>query len=302
MKFQCKKCKKYFSSKQRLIYHLNKKKPCEVAMSGNHYTNNDYDTIDPTLLHSSQKFNKKTVVSHKCLFCGREFNRKSNLNRHVKKYCKKTKKVNNNDTTKEIFEKMFEKINELEAKNSQLEKSIQFANSINNGTINIDNSQHQVNNVNITVNPFGEENLDYLSKDDQLDILGKMHKSIIRYAQVVYFNPDHPENHNVHIPSLKNSWCKYLTETGWTAIGIPEMVEKIVDKGRLDIEEMKNRYEKKLSSYKKGRLEELFNAIDGDDSEGSRNIMKVAEEKIKFIGYDNRRMVKKTIKEAGMLE
>lgn len=329
VKYTCTRCKKIFKQKIDYVRHINRKRPCQVVYD------NDDDKLDINIdvvntvseIGSNDPQNSTngpqiTPKKYQCKYCKRYLSRKAHLNRHYTT-CKRKKEID--EENKVIYEAILKKMMEYEAKmmeyqsqNQQLaQKCEMLENRISGGMIinntdnsnnstntntNIDNSVNNtnngiVNNVSIQINALGNENTDYLTTKDKVEIVEKMHKSIITYIEKIHFNPDHPENHNVYFQNLKNSYGAMFNGGRWETRHISDIIETMMDYGRNKIEEIREELKEKgkMRDYVEGRLDELFNAIDGDDSEGSKNIMKVSEERIKFLAFDNREVVKETM-------
>lgn len=328
-KFVCSRCYREFKRKSHLQYHLNRKRPCKVV-SGNIIVDDDgnidvndicnelgFPSQDPKISSQNSENSEKPYV---CKYCKRSYKHNHHLTRHHKT-CKEKKEYE--ATFQEIYNKLMEKLQEHELQMMEHENKIQelseenkmLKNSIiqtgqiitntdnsvttNNTTNNTNNTTNNgtINNtVNIQINALGHENTDYLTTKDKVEIVEKMHKSIITYIEKIHFNPDHPENHNVYVQNLKNSYGAMFNGNRWETRHIADIVEFMMDYSRNKIEEIREELNKKgkVRNYVEGRLDELFNAIDGDTSEASKNIMKVTEERIKFLAFDRRHVVKKT--------
>jgi hypothetical protein len=94
-----------------------------------------------------------------CIYCQKKFTRKDNLKVHVEKFCKK----------KVLEEENLRKINELQKeienlKSQKSEKNISINNHNSNNNYS-NNNNNNVQNNHITINAFGKENLDYISKE-----------------------------------------------------------------------------------------------------------------------------------------
>lgn len=322
----CKKCGRSFKRKSHLQYHENRKIPCVSENDNNIGENNEISSLpneDKILALSGQNGpfdennslkcpeNAQNNNKHQCKYCKKYLSRSTHLKRHHKT-CKKKKEYD--EESKELYQVLLTKLQEHEemirklAEENQLLKNGQQTqimshcnndNSVTNNTNSNNTNYGTVNNVNIHINAVGQENTDFLTMKDKMEIVEKMHKSVITYIEKVNFNPDHPENHNVYVQNLKNSYGAMFNGIKWETRHISDIVESLMDYSRNKIEEIKEELSEKgkMRNYVEGRLDELFDAIDGDDSEASQNIMKVAEERIKFLAYDNREIVKETMDE-----
>lgn len=80
-------------------------------------------------------------------------------------------------------------------------------------TTNSHNTTYNVtqNNV-INVNSFGQENKDYIAIEFVRFCLNMGGHGISPMIDKIYFDPEHPENHNVHLESFKNSLVKVVRD------------------------------------------------------------------------------------------
>jgi len=134
---------------------------------------------------------KKTYETHiyQCNICNYKFKLIQNYNRHI-----------NNKTC--------DKLKPNKSKNNILINNITNNNdNTNNGTI--DNRQINItNNIIIQhINPFGQENTDFLSNKEKLEILRSGHKACIKILTIVY---NRNENKNFYKVNKKHSTISYL--------------------------------------------------------------------------------------------
>ena len=119
---------------------------------------------------------------------------------------------------KEIYKTKLQ--NMLRAHNTKQGKS---------GNTTINNIHNGNNNtINITLRPFGKENLEYITPSKILRALksgrcqftgiSELNKFLAEMQKLVYINVDHPENHNMLIPSLKGSSALVYTDGGFEYI------------------------------------------------------------------------------------
>ena len=135
--------------------------------------------------------------------------------------CKHKKKC-----TKKIIEKMAD--NELVYE--KIEKKIKDLLSNNNSVQNITNN---VNNNNIIIiNNFGEENIDYLLKDNEFinKCIESPINSIQRYLDAVHFNHEHPENKNIKLTNLQSPFMDCFKNGNWNKVEQKLLIPSIVHK------------------------------------------------------------------------
>ncbi len=206
--YTCPTCLKKFKKKYNFEMHtMNKKNPCEPIINDNIQN------------HTNTPKNTQNLENNQCLYCSMEFSRKDALARHMNKFCKVKKELDNEkekmfkllleqkdeEHEKEIKEKD-EQLKELKSmikeqndKITELIKKIKPSSITNNNTM--------LNNILIktNMNKFGEENLEKLLnkkhfEDNVLMLTGS--NAFQACAEMIYNNPKHPENQTVFCTDL----------------------------------------------------------------------------------------------------
>jgi hypothetical protein len=117
-KFECNKCCRQFSQKLHLDRHLNKKNPCDKKIIKDNIENTDdeLDITDNNLI--KPKSSKELLDKCKCIYCEKQFTRKSNVIYHMKHNCKKVKAI------EEEKHQIFTKLKLLEEENQKLKEKM----------------------------------------------------------------------------------------------------------------------------------------------------------------------------------
>ena len=191
--FQCRRCGYEFSTKQNLLYHYKKKKPCIVTCE---------DVSQEECLDELLQKNKE----HKCLYCDKTFSYPQGKSRHMK-LC------NLSDSTKKIIE-LREQVKTLE----------------NSKHIVVNNYNNVLNQQNIiNVKSFGQENMDYLSKDFLNSCL--LMNNIVPLIENIHFDKEHPENHNVKVKSTKQELMETFVDGKWIITDTDDTLNELINKG-----------------------------------------------------------------------
>ncbi len=119
-------------------------------------------------------------------------------------------------------------------------QNIQNINTTNNNTTNnIDNSvTNNINNNNIIhihVNNFDQEQLGYITAEFIKACFDKGKFGIDPMLDKIYFDKEHPENHNVQLTSLKHSLVEVLKNGSWVAQGLNETIDRMITNSSLTI-------------------------------------------------------------------
>ena len=236
VEYECKRCGYITNRKGNMKNHLNRKNPCKVVLEDisietlkNLYDLNFYENI----LKNPQKILKNPQKSLKnppffeencliCHFCEKSFSRSDNLNRHFKS-CKKKNKIEQLTLTK------------MENKIIELEETIQNTSLINNNSLinnttnNNTTNNNTTNTININLNNYGNENIDYIKKGELTKLLTGAFHAIPKLIEKIHFDPAHPENHNIKITNKKEPYIKVRKNNKWQLQDKKETIEHLID-------------------------------------------------------------------------
>ena len=283
MAFECTTCNKKFASKQCLTNH-NAKNKCKV-----------YDIA--------------------CESCKKTFASEPSMKRHMRTSCKaiiihaqnKKNILDELIRSKEELEKQFltlkyasdqtnieicklrkqnvslkQKMVKLEKKSIKTINTTHITNEIvNNGTVN-----GVVNNTNIMLVGYGNEDM---TKIDQNDILKAFHEgffSSTALTKSVHFNPKYPEYHNVFISNIKDRYAMMYIDGKWKLILKTDLINQLYEDKKAYIEE---NLEDFIRSLPESRKRALHKWLEMDDEEQK---IKDIKESIKLLLYNERYVIK----------
>lgn len=167
----------------------------------------------------------KSDIFH-CKLCNKKFKRKYNLQRHAPK-CPNLNAPNNHeisiiDAIKKdlIIENKDTMIGELKNQIDILLRS-RVSNTINNITYN----------TQIVINPFGKEDLSYITEDFISGLIrsGPVN-SIPKLLKYIHFNPEHTENHNIKIPNKKKAYAEVFNGSIWEISDKKRTIDNMTEK------------------------------------------------------------------------
>ena len=246
----CDRCGYNFTTIANLRKHLNKKNTCEPILK------------DISIEELKEKYKVKKGC-YKCENCGKEFKTSSGKCKHKKKCLVNPIIIEKkeNDKLKEELEFVKNEKDKKVSKRKELEKQVEQLllektriNQENHiGVINNDNSQNT--NINIVFN-FGEENVEYLLKDENFikKCIESPINSIHKYLDNVHFNKEHPENRNIKMTNLLGPYMDYIKEGKWNKIEKNILIPKMIDKSIGTIDDIIDK-----------KKEEINNKEDSDD-------------------------------------
>jgi hypothetical protein len=173
----------------------------------------------PPALKSGDAWNgqKEKTKMYMCEFCKKLYSTNSNFNRHIKT-CTNALSVSKN------------------IENVILEKSIDEEDKITmesllNRIQELENTPRTQTNINITVNAYGQENLNFISDGHIMNLLKSFHHAsmIPKLVKDIHCNPAHPENMNVYKPNKKDEYVMIYDGTQWTIGDGKKVIGKMID-------------------------------------------------------------------------
>jgi len=233
----CYRCGYNFTTIANLRKHLNKKKTCKPILK------------DIPIEQLIEKYKVKKGI-YKCENCEKEFKTSAGKCKHKKK-CSVNPIIiekNENDKLKNELEKKDILLDKEVIKRKELEKQVeqlilekaQLQEAHNKLVVNGNNNNSNLTTIGrdqniIIVNNFGEENIEYLLKDENFikKCIENPVNSISKYLENVHFNKEHPENRNIKITNLLGPYMDYVKEGQWNKIEknilIPNLINKSIN-------------------------------------------------------------------------
>ena len=240
-----------------------------------HTTTHKLHTKTHKLHTKTHKLHKLHTKSFSCEFCKKKFSRSDSLARHKKKYCIKSQKHNEEDNILlENIKKELEKVKlEKEIMSNEMNKLIDKV-----GDTNIQNQQ-----INIHINNFGTENIEYLNKKFVKNLLEMPYKALPKLIKTIHFNPKHPENHNIMITNKKLPFIRIWKDNKWEVHDKHEVLNNMVDKGFNILDDKYQESEYDLELNKKIVLEEFQEKYNDND----KNLLKHLNKDVELLIINN---------------
>jgi hypothetical protein len=215
----CKRCLHATSTKSNLLSHLRNKKHCSV--------DTEEGGIDVPIIQYIEDLLTVTQEPKKfsCPHCNYQFNHSQSMYRHFKTCKVKNTSTNKIDDKDKLIEELQAQIEQY--KQQQAQSSTTVINNNNNGTI-INNNTF---NITINKNNFGSEDTSYLTNDFIKYCIENPTRGITELIEVIHYNPDHPENHNIRCKSLKKNVFEKLVDSEWTLCDASNTLDELIKKG-----------------------------------------------------------------------
>lgn len=186
--YQCERCHKIFNHFGNYKNHLRRKNPCFIGLE---IQKNDTPKIieEPKIEFEQKADNNIDEIDNICSFCGKLFSRKDSLQRHQQNHCKKKPKEN--------------------------PTIINNYQTINNYQQNIQQNINQFNPNFSNINPFGQEDISFLTSEVLKNIIKNPEAGIPQLISLIHFNPDIPQNQNVRLKNKKEPYIDVFNGQIW---------------------------------------------------------------------------------------
>jgi len=215
-----------------------------------------------------------------CVFCEKTFTRKTGLTKHLKcckikhkNYCDKSsefvKLKKEHDTLKDHVEDLLIELSER-SQNPSITNNYNTTHNTNNTT----NNQNKI--INISINNYGNENIEYLKNDYLHNLLTGAFTAIPKLIEKIHFNPQHPENHNIKITNKKEPYIKVRKNDKWELQDKKETLETLVDDKYYILEDYYSEINSDVSDHTKKVMSEFRDKFN-DDKELQKDIQKKSE-------------------------
>lgn len=265
----CMRCLKVFKYPYLLKKHNERKFPCKVVeneiriktnLNQPKPTQTNLNQPKPTsknkeIINYDKSGDKHIILCDKnviCEYCNKEIH-KNMINRHYRKGCLKIPKSVKNRII-EKYEKNKNHIKSLELKKKNDINQIINSNNVINSNVNSNNITN--NNITIKINPLGEENTDFLKKNDIINIIDKCYMAIPDLIKKIH---SRPENMNFYIPNLNKKEMAYLSKNNEIEYNdYDDICEKIISKNIERLDSYFYQFEKELKNHIKKRMKNVM--------------------------------------------
>lgn len=221
-----------------------------------------------------------------CKYCSKGYKHKSSLSRH-EAICKKSPVlayVPRNELPSVAAENQ---IVPVAATTNNVQSQIA---NINNGTVN--NTQNIAITQNITIVPFGKEDLSMLTDEIKMKIVEREKRAFITLINETYKNE---KNYNIYVSDKRNGLVKYLDENNQVQQSLLKVkAEEFMELNKKIIDNLIDQY---LDCFRTPTQNRLLD-IKSDHAFGSFDdkYMKIAKEKLLEISEKGKASVRQAVK------
>ena len=314
MIYQCYRCLWTNNIKTKMKDHLSRVRPCKMVnceinlddckeyilngmsykeycekINDKKYSKNDPNRSKNDPNRSKNDPNRSKNDPIKCQFCERVYSNRSNLNKHFKK-CKEKQK---DDTVKESMTELARLLNEkdnqlkeeldkrdkqINEQNKQIQELIKKAGIITT-TNNIQNNFKLLN--------YKETDTSHLTENDYVRCLEHYNFCVPHLIRKIHFNPKKPENHNIYISNLKNSYVMIYMNNKWKVKNRDETISRVIDDKQIILEKKIQEWVESGIQYPKvmAKFSRYLEKREEND------VINAIKEDIKLMLYNNRNMI-----------
>jgi hypothetical protein len=274
--FQCQRCHQKFTRAYNLKRHEERKNPCKPVDKKKetiYHNLPQFTTINHNLPQfttienpKNNKIPKKDKTSDKveCKWCNKKVHKKA-LARHYRTACIMIPKKNQNSLINK-YNNHKRHTTALAIPDNNPNTSVNSGN--NPGTTNITNNNTMNNSNNTTINnvtienkvtlkinPLGQEDLSFLTKDDKLKILERMYNGVPELIKKIH---SHPENRNLFLPNVNKNVVAYLNKDNELQYDKKDDVcQQIIDDNIDRLDDIFNEFKSDIKHTMKDRIEKI---------------------------------------------
>lgn len=278
--YKCMYCQKKFDHKALFNKHNKTKCSTEFEKQIQHYKSFDKFKCFSEILLLKNKISQ----TYKCEDCCTLFSCFTELKNHI---------------IEGLCEKLV--INKQHKANANVTTNSNSNNTITNSNNTITNSNNTANTVNINNNfnlvPFDKIQYDYVSEDVLKQIFEVPGEALPLMTKVIFFDKTNPENNIIFCPNLKDEFVYVYTNSphskdGWERQYKKDFYSTLMQRQLFSLDAFKELLDDDenyldISSF--SGYEKMSKAIRTD-----KKVKKEYIDKIAYISYDNRELVKNT--------
>ena len=277
-------CKEYIlngMSYKEYCEKINVKKNTQNIPINTHFG----EKISPKYPQNDLILDTKLTDKTKCEYCEKILSSYKNLRRHLKT-CKEKQK---DDTVRESMEELVKLLNEKDKQmqekdkehKKQIEELIKKAGipTTNNITNNIQNNFKLLN--------YKETDTSHLTENDYVRCLEHYNFCVPHLIRKIHFNPKKPENHNIYISNLKNSYVMVYVNNKWKVKNRDETISRMIDDKQVILEKKIQEWVESGIQYPKvmAKFSRYIEKREQND------VINAIKEDIKLMLYNNRNMI-----------
>ena len=222
-----------------------------------------------------------------CNFCEKLLSSRQALWRHLKTCKEKQKDDTVRESMTELARLLNEKDKQIEKKEKEHQKQIELL--IEKAGLATTNNITNNNNIqnNFKLLNYKETDTSHLTENDYVKCLEHYNFCVPHLIRKIHFNPKKPENHNIYISNLKNSYVMIYMNNKWKVKNRDETISRIIDDKQIILEKKIQEWVESGVQYPKvmAKFSRYIEKREEND------VINAIKEDIKLILYNNRNMI-----------
>jgi len=277
--YSCNMCDKVFYIKSNYDRHLNKKIPCNEEGK------------------TQYQIGKRT-----CNHCGKIFSSYQSLDNHLDDKCKiklmndaekedlLTKLIKENEQIKKDIEEMKQKDKTKEDELYKMKEKMSDLETKTSKKVNITNQNaHNIQNINnVKIFAFGKEDLSHIQEADYKFLLNKGFKSVPNFVDIIHFNKNKPENHNIYISNMRDNFVITYDGEKWQLRERDYVLQDMIET-KSDI--LSNKFDELKDKLDEGTTRKFGRFLDEKDED---RVVEQIKKDLKVLLYNNKKVTEKS--------
>ena len=290
--YKCPRCGYEINIKTKYSNHLRRKNICEPLLSNNNLHDEyiKYNISDKIIISSNNPQNPQNASNYECNFCEKNYSRKDNLIRHLKKCKEKDKEIEFKQDMVELVNRLniqlteqqeeFKKV--LEKRDKQIDVLIKKTGMNINNSVITQNIQQ-----NIKLLAYNNSDISHLTDKDFLKCINHSNFCVPHLIKKIHFDPNKPENHNVYISNIKNKYIMTYDGNKWNLQNEEETIDDLIDKNEFFLEQKLEEWVENGKDYPE--IMKKFNRY--LERKEEEEVLKKIKNEIKLMLFNNRKMI-----------
>ena len=301
VKYECYRCGYTNENKSNIIRHINRKNTCKVNLLEIKLDDCKKDILNGISYKEycekimSSKSKKMSSICHQnvtkkeniCNFCEKLLSSRQALWRHLKTCKEKQKDDTVRESMTELARLLNEKDKQIEKKEKEHQKQIELL--IEKAGLATTNNITNNNNIqnNFKLLNYKETDTSHLTENDYVKCLEHYNFCVPHLIRKIHFNPKKPENHNIYISNLKNSYVMIYMNNKWKVKNRDETISRMIDDKQIILEKKIQEWVESGVQYPKvmAKFSRYIEKREEND------VINAIKEDIKLILYNNRNMI-----------
>jgi hypothetical protein len=235
---------------------------------------------------------KVQEIKNECKYCHKSFSRQDALSRHIDKYCKAKKSLD--DSKEQLFQRLLAEHDELMglmAEVKQLKKENKEFKQIIAQQTNIQTQNNTIHNtLNIKLVAYGKEDISAIPVQVYKQLINKGFMSVPALVEKVHFDKNKPENQNIYMSNMRDDYILIYDGEDWKLTDKKETLDGLYDEKVYILE---NKFQELIKELPEPVITKFKRFLDKADNDSTKDGIK---KELRLMLYNHRKLVESTRK------